>query len=66
MAVLPLIDELLKAPNRTVLVTSGTVTSAKLMAERLPPGAVHQFAPVDTPASAAKRFLNHWKPGRRA
>jgi 3-deoxy-D-manno-octulosonic-acid transferase len=61
MAVLPLIDELLKASNRTVLVTSGTVTSAKLMADRLPPGAIHQFAPVDTP-SAAKRFLNHWKP----
>jgi 3-deoxy-D-manno-octulosonic-acid transferase len=61
MAVLPLIGELLKAPGRSVLVTSGTVTSANLMAERLPEGAIHQFTPVDTPAATA-RFLDHWKP----
>ncbi len=61
MAVLPLIGELLKTPGRSVLVTSGTVTSAALMAERLPPGAFHQFAPIDTPAAVA-RFLDHWRP----
>jgi 3-deoxy-D-manno-octulosonic-acid transferase len=61
LAVLPLIDDLLKTPCRSVLVTSGTVTSAQLMAERLPQGAFHQFAPVDLP-SAAARFLDHWKP----
>jgi 3-deoxy-D-manno-octulosonic-acid transferase len=61
IAVLPLIDALLKVPNRTVLLTSGTVTSAKLMAERLPHGAIHQFVPIDIP-SAAARFLDHWKP----
>jgi 3-deoxy-D-manno-octulosonic-acid transferase len=61
MAVLPLIGELLKTENRSVLVTSGTVTSAQLMAERLPPHAFHQFAPLDTPASVA-RFLDHWSP----
>ncbi len=61
MAVLPLIGELLKTENRSVLVTSGTVTSAQLMAERLPPRAFHQFAPLDTPASVA-RFLDHWRP----
>ena len=44
-----------------MLVTSGTVTSAQLMAERLPPRAFHQFAPVDTPGSVA-RFLDHWRP----
>ncbi len=44
-----------------VLVTTGTVTSAKLMAERLPEGAFHQFSPVDLPA-AATRFLDHWRP----
>ncbi|WP_343562190.1 3-deoxy-D-manno-octulosonic acid transferase [Kiloniella sp. b19] len=43
------------------LVTSGTVTSSKLMAERLPDNAVHQFIPVDTFA-ATRRFLSHWKP----
>jgi len=61
LAVLPLIDELLKTENRSVIVTSGTVTSAKLMAERLPPNAFHQFAPIDTPAAVA-RFLDHWRP----
>lgn len=61
MAVLPLIGELLKSPGRSVVVTSGTVTSAALMAERLPAGALHQFTPVDTPAATA-RFLDHWKP----
>jgi len=60
VAALPLIEAFLKSGNNA-LVTSGTVTSAKLMAERLPTGAIHQYAPVDTPA-AAKRFLAHWRP----
>src|SRR5512146_2166246 len=57
-AALPLVDAFLNA-GESVLVTSGTVASARMMAERLPPGAIHQYAPVDTPASAA-RFLAHW------
>jgi 3-deoxy-D-manno-octulosonic-acid transferase len=61
LAVLPLIDLLLLKENRSVLVTSGTVTSAKLMAERLPARAVHQFAPIDSPRAVTK-FLNHWRP----
>jgi 3-deoxy-D-manno-octulosonic-acid transferase len=61
LSVLPLIGELLKVSGRSVLVTSGTVTSAALMAERLPPRAFHQFAPLDTPGAIA-RFLAHWKP----
>lgn len=60
VAVLPLIDALAK-PGRTVLVTSGTVTSARVMAERLPAGVLHQFMPVDTPGAVA-RFLAHWRP----
>jgi len=61
LSALPLIGELLKVPGRAVLVTSGTLTSAQMMRERLPPGAFHQYAPFDTPA-AVSRFLNHWKP----
>jgi 3-deoxy-D-manno-octulosonic-acid transferase len=61
LAALPLVDALLKS-DRNVLVTSGTVTSAQMMAERLPGRAIHQFAPLDTPA-ATRRFLDHWKPG---
>jgi 3-deoxy-D-manno-octulosonic-acid transferase len=61
LAALPLADAFLSEPNRSVLVTSGTVTSAALMAERLPPRALHQFVPVDTP-SAVARFFDHWRP----
>jgi 3-deoxy-D-manno-octulosonic-acid transferase len=61
LSVLPLIDALLAQLQRSVLVTSGTVTSATLMRERLPPRAFHQFVPIDSP-SAVERFLRHWKP----
>lgn len=60
VAALPLIETLI-ANGFKVLVTSGTVTSAVLMRERLPDGAVHQFVPVDAPAATA-RFLKHWRP----
>ena len=36
-----------RAPGRHVLVTTGTVTSAHIMAERLPPGAFHHYVPID-------------------
>jgi 3-deoxy-D-manno-octulosonic-acid transferase len=61
MAALPLIEELLATEGRHVLLTSGTVSSATLMEERLPVNAFHQYAPVDTPA-AIVRFLDHWRP----
>ena len=61
LSVLPLIDKLLQKSDRSVLVTSGTVTSAKLMRERLPERAFHQFVPIDSP-SAVRRFLDRWKP----
>ena len=62
LSILPLIDRLsAQAPDDRFLVTTGTVTSARLMAERLPRGAVHQYAPVDQPAYVA-RFLDHWRP----
>lgn len=48
-------------PELEFLVTTGTVTSAKLMAKRLPPQAKHQYIPVDTPG-AVRRFLDHWQP----
>lgn len=62
LSLLPLIERLRKArPDLTVLVTSGTLTSATLLARRLPPGVIHQFAPVDAPG-AVGAFLDHWKP----
>ncbi|MBP2298295.1 3-deoxy-D-manno-octulosonic acid transferase [Azospirillum picis] len=61
-SVLVLIGRLLDmAPDLTVLMTTGTVTSAELMGRRLPPRAVHQYVPVDLPG-AVDRFLDHWRP----
>ena len=48
-------------PDAQFLVTSGTVTSAQLMADRLPENAFHQFYPLDHPTWVTN-FLNHWKP----
>lgn len=59
---LALIDSLLgMRPDLTVLVTSGTVTSATLLQRRLPARAVHQYAPVDL-GRWVRRFLAHWRP----
>src|SRR5690606_212364 len=60
LSLLPL-AQALAAPGRTLPVTSGTRTSAELLAKRLPPGVIHQYAPVDGPA-AVRRFLDHWRP----
>ena len=49
-----------------VLLTTGTVTSAKLLARRLPElglaeRVIHRFVPLDVPAWVT-RFLDHWRP----
>ena len=48
-------------PELHILVTTGTVASAQLMASRLPDHAIHQFVPLDATAWVA-RFLDHWRP----
>ncbi len=59
---LPLVERFRRErPDLSLLVTSGTRTSAELLARRLPEGVIHQFAPVDGPG-AARRFLDHWRP----
>jgi 3-deoxy-D-manno-octulosonic-acid transferase len=61
-AVLPLMAALSdERPRLSFLLTTGTVTSAKLAAERLGPRAVHQYAPLDAP-EYVKSFLDHWRP----
>ncbi len=45
----------------SVLITSGTRTSAALIAQRRVARTVHQYPPVDRPAWA-RRFLEHWRP----
>jgi 3-deoxy-D-manno-octulosonic-acid transferase len=62
LSLLPLIAALrAERPGLGMLVTSGTVTSAKLLADRLPAGVIHQFAPIDGPR-AVGRFLDYWRP----
>lgn len=66
LSVLPVIAAL----DGTVLLTTGTVTSAALLERRspsMPPGArlLHRFAPLDVPGWTA-RFLDHWRPNAAA
>ncbi|MCU0945676.1 MAG: 3-deoxy-D-manno-octulosonic acid transferase, partial [Rubritepida sp.] len=77
LSALPLLAALRAArPGLTALVTTGTVTSARLLATRLggpaaapdrsgempaSPWLLHQVAPLDI-APWAGRFLDHWRP----
>lgn len=62
MSLLALIETLLDAqPDLHALVTTGTRTSAELIADRLPERAFHQYIPLDT-GPAVRRFLSHWRP----
>lgn len=54
--------ERLRALNIRILLTSGTVTSAAVVAKRFPPDIIHQYVPYDSPRFVA-RFLDHWQPG---
>ena len=60
MSLLPLVERLTQS-GRGALITTGTVTSARLLAPRLPAGAAHQFAPLDAPGFM-RRFFAHWRP----
>src|SRR5256714_14253880 len=53
--------ERLRALNLRILLTSGTVTSAAIVAKRFPADIIHQYVPYDSPRYVA-RFLDHWKP----
>ncbi|MDP9196790.1 MAG: 3-deoxy-D-manno-octulosonic acid transferase [Pseudomonadota bacterium] len=62
LSILSLLERFRNArPDVSVLVTTGTVTSARLMAQRLPPCTIHQYAPVDHPR-VVRRFLDYWAP----
>lgn len=62
VSLLALIEALLEAePDLHVMVTTGTTTSAGLIADRLPERAFHQYIPLDT-GPAVRRFLGHWRP----
>ncbi len=60
VSLLPFVERITRT-GAAALVTTGTVTSAALLAQRLPPGALHQYAPLDSPFFL-HRFLAHWRP----
>ena len=60
LSLLPLVDRLLSR-GCSALVTTGTTSSAQVLCERLPPGACHQYAPLDA-WPFVERFLDHWRP----
>lgn len=68
LSILPVIAAL--PPGWYTLLTTGTRSSAAILAERLAAPAfagrvTHRFVPLDVPAWAA-RFLDHWRPDRAA
>lgn len=60
LSALRLIDALLDRGTH-VLLTTTTATAADMAERRLPKGAIHQFAPLDTPRPV-QRFFDHWEP----
>jgi 3-deoxy-D-manno-octulosonic-acid transferase len=60
LAVAALIERL-RALEIRVLLTSGTVTSAAIVAKRFPADIIHQYVPYDSPRYV-DRFLDHWRP----
>ena len=48
-------------PEVSCLVTTGTITSAQFMAERLPEHCIHQYATLDV-LPWVRGFLDHWRP----
>ena len=70
ISVLPVLCRLAERdPAVSVLFTTGTVTSARLLEQRLPElglgRVLHRFVPLDVPAWVA-RFLDHWQPDAAA
>lgn len=60
IAIVPLVQTILSYGVNIVL-TTGTVTSAKVVRERLGDSVIHQYVPLDI-KPAVSRFLNHWHP----
>lgn len=61
-AILPLIKQLLQRDEKlNILITTGTITSAKLIGQHLGERIFHQFVPLDNKVFI-NRFLNHWRP----
>jgi len=62
LSIIPLIEKLEKRNNiKKILITSNTLSSAKIINKLKLKKTFHQFFPLDT-MLLAEKFLNHWKP----
>lgn len=62
LSVLSLIRAMRQAhPGFAILITTGTLSSARILAGQLPDGVLHQFIPIDR-GPQVRRFLGHWRP----
>ena len=62
LSVIPLIEKLEKKSHiKKILITSNTLSSAKIIKKLKLKKTFHQFFPLDT-NFLVKKFLNHWKP----
>ena len=62
LSVIPLIEKLEKRKNiKKILITSNTLSSAKILKKIKLKKTFHQFFPLDT-NFLVEKFLNHWKP----
>lgn len=62
VSMLPMIDALVERyKDIHILITTGTTSSAEILAKRLPERAIHQYVPIDSYITI-KPFLAHWKP----
>ena len=62
MSVIPLIEKLEKEKNiKQILVTTSTLSSAKIFNKFKFKKTIHQFFPIDS-NYFSKRFLTYWKP----
>ena len=62
LSVIPLIEKLEKRNNiKKILITSNTLSSAKIIKKLKLKKTFHQFLPLDT-NFLVEKFLNHWKP----
>lgn len=61
-AALPVIEAITaERPDIRLLLTTATVTSARLARTRMPKGVLHQYVPLDNQVFV-QRFLRHWHP----
>ena len=62
LSIIPLIEKLEKRKNiKKILITSNTLSSAKIIKNLKLKKTFHQFFPLDT-KFLVEKFLNHWKP----